>query len=73
MTGNAVETPELSIKDIDDGEFKQTARSYKEWVIITFQKGDQKAEYSYSNTLSQEDLNFLIERDREVWSQKISN
>ena len=71
ITGEVVNTETITVPDIDEGEFKQTSRVYKNWIIVTFQMGNLKEEYSYSNTLSQENLNILIERDKEAWLDKI--
>ena len=75
------EEPILSLNDeekgILDGEFgnitiEQTARSYKDWIIVEFKINDYKVEYSYNKDLSKEDLDFLIEKDMIYWLKDIS-
>jgi len=73
ITGNSVNTETTIIPDINDGDFHQTARNYKNWIIVTFQFRENKIEYSYSDSLSQQDLDFLIEKDRINWLNKISS
>jgi len=73
ITGDVVNTEQITIQDIDDGKFQQTARNYKNWIIVTFKLGENEIEYSYSNSLSQEDLDVLIERDKVAWLDKISS
>jgi len=51
----------------------ESVRNFKNWIIVTFKKGDNVAEYSYSNTLSKAELESLIERDKAIFLQKISN
>lgn len=72
ITGKAIESEIVLISEINDGEFQQTARNYKNWIIITFKLGEYEIEYSYSNTLSEDELNSLIEKDKVAWLDKIS-
>ncbi len=56
-----------------DGVFEQSVRAYKDWIIVHFKKGDYEIEYSYNNKLSNEELNSLVEKDKEIWLEKVSN
>lgn len=60
-------------KKSSEGSFEQTARAYKDWIIVKFEKGDYEIEYSYSNKLTKDELNSLVEKDKENWLEKISN
>ena len=51
---------------------EQTARSYKDWIIVQFKIGDYEVEYSYNKDLSREELNSLIEKDKINWLKDIS-
>lgn len=73
ITGNAVKTDTLDIPDVVQGDFIESSRIFKSWIIVTFKLGSESIEYSYSNSLSQAELDFLIERDRALWLDKISN
>jgi ABC-type dipeptide/oligopeptide/nickel transport system permease component len=61
-----------TLKNLGDSVVQQTARNYKDWIIVTFKVGDYVIEYSYSNTLTKDELNSLIEKDKENWLNKIS-
>jgi hypothetical protein len=61
-----------SSKSIGDGIVQQTARNYKDWIIVTFKVGDNEIEYSYSNTLSKAELNSLIDKDKTNWLNSLS-
>jgi hypothetical protein len=61
-----------SNKLIGDELFQQTARSYKDWIIVTFKLGDYEIEHAYNNGLSKEELNSLIEKDKADWLNQIS-
>ena len=51
---------------------KQTARAYKDWIIVEFKLGEYEVEYSYNKDLSKEDLDFLIKKDKFNWLKDIS-
>jgi len=59
-------------KTLNDGTFQQTARNYKDWIIVTFKMGNYEIEYSYNNALSKDELNSLIEKDKSNWLNSIS-
>ena len=65
---------EKSVLDNEFGEesVKQTARAYKDWIIVNFNLGDYEVEYSYNKDLSREELDFLIEKDKLNWLKDIS-
>jgi hypothetical protein len=68
---DSLETSDFSTQD--SGEFSQSIRNFKNWVIVTFRMNGEVGEYSYSNSLSQEELDSLIERDKALWLEKISS
>lgn len=61
-----------STKSFGNNIIQQSARNYKDWIIVTFKIGDYEIEYSYNNALSKEELNSLIEKDKANWLNQIS-
>ncbi len=64
-------------KNILNNEFgeetvAQTARSYKDWIIVSFNLGEYEVEYSYNKDLSKEELDSLIVKDKLNWLKDIS-
>jgi len=70
---NTSNAGELNIGSKNFEGVSQSVRNFKNWIIVTFKKGDEVEEYSYSNTLSKAELESLIERDKALFLQKISN
>ncbi|NCN52031.1 hypothetical protein GW931_03390 [archaeon] len=73
FAGNPIDTNKLKFQAQNLDGVTQSIRNFKNWVIVTFKKGSEVGEYSYINTLSEAELETLIERDRALWLTKISS
>ncbi|MCA9488233.1 MAG: hypothetical protein KC516_04720 [Nanoarchaeota archaeon] len=71
-----VELSEKEIKILKDNfenkSIEQTAKEYKEWIIITFSVGDYSVEYSYDKDLDEKTLDYLIEKDKNNWLKDLA-
>ena len=72
ITGASI-NQEPVVSETNSGEFEQTMRTYKDWIIVTFSLGDNEIEYSYNKDISETELISLIEKDKANWLNKISN
>jgi hypothetical protein len=73
LTGKTIDEKTLNKLSTNTEEFSQSVRSFKNWIIVRFSMNGEIGEYSYSNSLSQEELESLIEKDKAIWLEKISN
>ncbi len=55
-----------------DYSVKQTARTFKDRIIIRYELKDKWAEFSYNANISEEELRVLAERDRIKWLKDIA-
>ena len=59
---------EFGIKPI-----RQSAKEYKNWILVKFELGNYEIEHSYDKNLPTETLKIYIEKDKQTWLKDIAN
>ncbi len=64
---------EILVEEFGNATIGQTARAYKQWIIVKYSLRDYEIEYSYYANLSESVLNSLMENDKNNWLKDIAN